>query len=275
MEGEGMKQNLRILSRQASRAHFWRSCLPIVSLCFAAVAGPAQIAPKDILTTKDSDAIASLYHPVSATNNEKPAIYLWPHAPEGRFLAIITEYDRASVLWTSRDAAGDWKLLDAWEFAKSDSDALYTDFAPYRIKPGLTAVGMRLDRHQMLYGGGAMHTYLLLLSPEGDHLTPILTTLMSCSVLFTSGWTREGMAEKVDESQDSILVVENTSTHGYFDLAKQRKGRKGRMRFTWDGKRYISPNREIVGLKSWESGDPEEALVWAHTFGRAETKPLE
>jgi hypothetical protein len=120
------------------------------------------------------------------------------------------------------------------------------DLAPYRLAPGVLALGVRTEVHFAYGGGGGRDEYLTLCVPEGEQLRVVLTTLLSSWKDVGGGWNADGSRDREesgDERPATISVLPGTS-HGLHDLRKTA-GRRSAV-YRWSGDAYAPSGRDPV-----------------------------
>ncbi|UOD28598.1 hypothetical protein INH39_24590 [Massilia violaceinigra] len=111
------------------------------------------------------------------------------------------------------------------------------DFAPYKITPMETAIGLRLGWNEGYAGGGADFEALSLLRIDGNKLVNILSEPVSFQKLIAGDWNKDGTRQHDEYEGTNVLSVLPSTTNGYADLQLRLLGSKSKQVFTWDSKR--------------------------------------
>lgn len=123
------------------------------------------------------------------------------------------------------------------------------DFAPYSIRGGSKAIGLRLQTMGPTIGGQYRCTKLVLFSPQEGELRPIF----SANAYFSGEGNDVAYDEstRYEEEGSAIFIIEKPDRSGYNRIV--RKSDRGRMVYAWDGIAYALD----VG-KSKDLSDPTE-----------------
>ena len=142
----------------------------------------------------------------------------------------------------------------SWENSNLDSPVMvdngeaalphsYTklDLAPYTIKPGTKAFGVRAVFSEGYSGGGAEFEALQLFMRKGDQIVNIFSEPMSFYKNLAGEWNKDGTRERDASEGKNILKVLSTQTDGYYDLQIKSLDSKWTRRFVWSAKaeRYM------------------------------------
>jgi hypothetical protein len=111
------------------------------------------------------------------------------------------------------------------------------DFAPYKIAPADTAIGLRLGWHEGYAGGGALYEALALFRIDGKKLVNILSEPVAFHSDLAGERRKDGTWERQVAEGKSVLSVLPASTGGYADLQMRMLNSTWKQRFTWDSKR--------------------------------------
>lgn len=111
------------------------------------------------------------------------------------------------------------------------------DFAPYKITPTETAIGLRLGWSQPYAGGGASFEALALLRVDGNKLINILSEPVSSYELIAGEWNKDGTRDHEEYESTNVLSVLPSTSNGFADLQLRLLKSKSKLVFTWDTKR--------------------------------------
>jgi hypothetical protein len=123
---------------------------------------------------------------------------------------------------------------------------LKLDLAAYRLSPSQVAVGVRISRDFINYGGGGTNEYVYLLLPDGQDLRRGWATRMASTSLTASSMHKDGSREHFThgEKTPATITVLKSTTRGLFDLRKSQSKRSSV--YQWDGTSYTSNSRDPV-----------------------------
>jgi hypothetical protein len=121
------------------------------------------------------------------------------------------------------------------------------DLAPYRITPTETAIGIRIQVHDIYAAGEGDDETLTLFNVTGHQLTPIFSEEMSGSFeergpneMNTSKSTLQVTQQKTKDHFDLLLVDHNVTERLLSDSTAGHPGKHlVKRRFTWNGSRYV------------------------------------
>ncbi len=141
--------------------------------------------------------------------------------------------------WTSRHVDGPRDQDDADKNRDGLMPQQYRrfDFAPYKITPTETAIGLRLGWFDGYAGGGAEFEALALLRIDGDKLVTILSEPVFFQKLIAGNWNKDGTRDHDEYEGRNVLSVLPSTTSGYADLQMRLLESKSKLIFTWDSKR--------------------------------------
>ncbi|NHZ97551.1 hypothetical protein [Massilia sp. CCM 8734] len=111
------------------------------------------------------------------------------------------------------------------------------DFAPYKITPTETAIGLRLGWNEGYAGGGADFEALSLFRIDGNKLVNILSEPVSFHKLIAGDWNKDGTRDHDEYEGTNVLSVLPSTSNGYADLQLRLLKGKSKQVFTWDSKR--------------------------------------
>lgn len=125
------------------------------------------------------------------------------------------------------------------------------DFAPYKISPTETAIGLRLGWHEGYAGGGAFYEALSLFRVDGNKLVNILSEPMAFHSDLAGERHQDGSRERVVAEGTNVLSILPGTTNGYAKLQMRALKGKWKQVFSWDSKagRY-APVRPAPGAPS-------------------------
>lgn len=107
------------------------------------------------------------------------------------------------------------------------------DLAPYRIAPGIQALGLRGSWTDSYSGGMGSYTALYLFAVIDGALKRVLAVPMSAYKDIAGDWHKNGTRSHDITDAANVLIVSPHTTDGYFDLLlKSRKGRHWRL-YQW------------------------------------------
>jgi hypothetical protein len=174
----------------------------------------------------------------------------WPGAPSGERLVVAgvvaaTDDEYQADLWVGvlarrgRDLAVVGRSLTRLDLGGALWNVtVSSDFAPYEIRPGERAFGVRVrDEHN----SGALSAtveMLALFRLQG----PSLSRVFEC-VVKKEGFRKneEGTALPPDENYERIIVVSRRKTEGFFDLlVRDRKTKATIATYAWAQGRYVN-----------------------------------
>lgn len=110
------------------------------------------------------------------------------------------------------------------------------DFAPYKISPADTAIGLRLGWHEGYAGGGAFYEALALFRIDGNKLVNILSEPIAFHSDLAGEWRKDGTRERHVSEGTNVLSVLPGTTNGFADLQMRTLKGKWKQVFTWDSK---------------------------------------
>jgi hypothetical protein len=107
------------------------------------------------------------------------------------------------------------------------------DLAPYEIRKGQYAFGLRVGWNTSYAGGGADYEALLLFQQVGDDIQLIFAQPMMAYTNIAGDWHQDGMRDHDITDDSNVLVMLDSQTHGYRDIElRERKG-AWRKVFVW------------------------------------------
>ncbi|NZA25581.1 hypothetical protein H0E84_04235 [Luteimonas sp. SJ-92] len=122
------------------------------------------------------------------------------------------------------------------------------DLAPYTLRHGAAAFGLRAGWSEGYAGGGAFFSALYLFDLQGDALVPVFATQMSMYRDLAGDWNEDGTRQHHIDEWARIVIVQPKTRHGYHDLlVRERGARGGGVVYAWspEARRYApaSPPR--------------------------------
>jgi hypothetical protein len=107
------------------------------------------------------------------------------------------------------------------------------DLAPYQIKSGEYAFGVRAGWSEGYSGGGADFEALYLFRVEGQSLRVVFAKPMSFDKMIAGDWHKDGTrSHDVTDASDSLVLLP-TETNGYHDIQLREQGGKWRHTLKW------------------------------------------
>ncbi|RSZ59875.1 hypothetical protein HF313_14195 [Massilia atriviolacea] len=199
------------------------------------------------------------YQPGQVPEFVDPPVYLGvvQHQAGGAAPTLLASYGKPLDIKTNWDATSldgpDRDVLTPGGAASGMMPASYRrfDFAPYRIAPADTAIGLRLGWHEGYAGGGAFYEALALFRIDGGKLVNILSEPVSFHSDLAGEWRKDGTREREVSEGTNVLSVLPSSTSGFADLQMRTLKGKWKQVFTWDGRagRYL-PVKAAPAAKS-------------------------
>ncbi|NHZ39440.1 hypothetical protein [Massilia aquatica] len=174
-----------------------------------------------------------------------PMVYLGvvEYRAGGGAPTLVASYGRPydiKTSWALRHVDGPREDDDAPEARKNGlmpEQYRRFDFAPYKITPTETAIGLRLGWSEGYAGGGADFEALALLRIDGDKLVTILSEPVAFQKLIAGDWNKDGTRDHDEYEGTNVLSVLPSTTNGYADLQMRLLESKSKLIFTWDSKR--------------------------------------
>lgn len=143
------------------------------------------------------------------------------------------------------DTPTDWSDTDIdlpLDLATQDGDAPMQakpaewqrfDLAPYQIRPGEMAFGMRAGWSEGYAGGGASFSALYLFRIDGSHLRVVFAQPMSFVKSIAGDWNPDGTREHDMSDASNTLVILPGKTDGFFNIQLRQQGEKWRRTLKW------------------------------------------
>ncbi|WP_205804580.1 hypothetical protein [Burkholderia sp. Ac-20365] len=107
------------------------------------------------------------------------------------------------------------------------------DLAPYKIRQGDYAFGVRAFWSEGYAGGGASFEALYLFRIDGNKIRPVFAQPMSFSKSIAGDWHKDGTRDHEDTGANNSLVVLTSQTSGFHDLQLRERGGKWHQTFKW------------------------------------------
>ncbi|AMP03730.1 hypothetical protein [Collimonas pratensis] len=107
------------------------------------------------------------------------------------------------------------------------------DLAPYQLREGDYAFGVRAMQFQGYAGGGASYESLYLLHIDGKSLRLVFSELMASEEDIAGEWHKDGTRSHDISSSGSFLNVLPSMTDGFHDLQLRERHGKSRQTFHW------------------------------------------
>lgn len=110
------------------------------------------------------------------------------------------------------------------------------DLAPYLLRDGDYAFGVRAGWSEGYAGGGASFEALYLFHIEGKSLRVVFAQPMMFNKMIAGDWHKDGTrSHDVSDGSNSLVILSNV-TDGFHDLQLREKGGKSRQTFQWSEK---------------------------------------
>ncbi|WP_061540416.1 hypothetical protein [Collimonas fungivorans] len=110
------------------------------------------------------------------------------------------------------------------------------DLAPYLLRDGDYAFGVRAGWFESYAGGGASFEALYLFHIEGKSLRVVFAQPMMFNQTLAGEWHKDGTrSHDVSEGSNSLVVLSGV-TGGFHDLQLRERGGKSRQTFQWSEK---------------------------------------
>lgn len=169
------------------------------------------------------------------------------------YLGLFTWQDH--IMQPVARTPGPLAVIVSWENSNLDSPVMvdsgeaalpqsYTklDLAPYIIKPGTKAFGVRARFSEGYSGGGAEFEALQLFMSKGGQIVNIFSEPMSFYKDLAGEWNKDGTRERDASEGKNILQILSTQTDGYYDLQIKSLDSKWTRTFVWSAKaeRYMA-----------------------------------
>lgn len=144
------------------------------------------------------------------------------------------------VSWENSNLDGP-VMVESGETALPQSYTKF-DLAPYIIKPGIKAFGVRARFFEGYAGGGAEFEALQLFMSKGGQIVNIFSEPMSFHKDLAGEWNKDGTRQRAVSEGRNILKVLSTQTDGYYDLQIKSLDSKWMRTFVWSAKveRYMA-----------------------------------
>jgi hypothetical protein len=113
------------------------------------------------------------------------------------------------------------------------------DLAPYQIKSGEYAFGVRAGWSEGYAGGGADFEALYLFRVEGESLRVVFAQPMSFDKMIAGDWHKDGTRSHDVTDASNTLVLLPGQIDGYHDIQLREQGGKWRRTFKWSPSRHI------------------------------------
>lgn len=110
------------------------------------------------------------------------------------------------------------------------------DLAPYLLRDGDYAFGVRAGWFESYAGGGASFEALYLFQIDGKSLRVVFAQPMMFNQMLAGEWHKDGTRSHDVSSSSNSLVVLSSVTDGFHDLQLREKGGKSRQTFQWSEK---------------------------------------
>jgi len=107
------------------------------------------------------------------------------------------------------------------------------DFAPYQLRTGDHAFGVRVGWWEGYSGGGASFEALYLFQIDGSSLRAVFAQPMGYFKDIAGDWHPDGTRDHHEYSASNFLIVLPSQTNGFHDLQLRERSGKWRQTFKW------------------------------------------
>jgi len=107
------------------------------------------------------------------------------------------------------------------------------DLAPYQIKSGEYAFGVRAGWSEGYAGGGGHFEALYLFRVDGKALRVVFARPMTFDKLIAGDWHKDGTRDHDEYDASNSLVILPGATDGFHDIQLRQQGGKWRRTFKW------------------------------------------
>jgi hypothetical protein len=109
------------------------------------------------------------------------------------------------------------------------------DLAPYLLRDGDYAFGVRAGWFEGYAGGGASFEALYLFHIDGKSLRVVFAQPMMFNKMIAGDWHKDGTRSHDVSDGSNSLVILSSATDGFHNLQLCEKGGKSRQTFRWSG----------------------------------------
>lgn len=120
----------------------------------------------------------------------------------------------------------------------------HLDFAPYRLKDGLPAFGLRFYTREAFAGGGAYTQSMSLFAVIDGRLRPVLTVPMTETAMLAGKWHADGTRDHHESEKQYVLIVSDKQSNGFKQLIwKNKNAKKPERTYHWH------PSKQSYGYR--------------------------
>ncbi|WP_206950790.1 hypothetical protein [Trinickia acidisoli] len=208
------------------------------------IASTDQIAKQDLQFTPPQNCDG--YDPSGDSNTPQTQVWLgvFERAPDGapKLIARTENPLDQGVDWSATDLQVPDDLDGKSEENARPEQWLRFDLAPYQLRAGDYALGVRAGWSVSYSGGGASYEALYLFRIDGTALRLVFAQPMTYYSDIAGDWHKDSTRDHDINDGSNTLSVLPTSTAGFHDWQLRERGGKWRQTFHWstaDGK-YVS-----------------------------------
>ncbi|WP_175950604.1 hypothetical protein [Burkholderia sp. BCC0405] len=174
-------------------------------------------------------------HPDADETKELVWLGVFERGPDGapRLVARTEQPLDQGIDWSQTNIESPDSRRKANDFSIRPERWLRFDLAPYALRPGDAAFGVRAGWSIGYAGGGASFEALYLFRIDGKVLRIVFAQPMMSYQDIAGDWHRDGTRDHDISESSNTLNVLSTSTEGFHDLQLRQRGGKWRQTFRW------------------------------------------